>query len=640
MATSNRILTLDIGATGIKAAEFGIDPGNNITLLQFGNGVYDEELSDDNRGFQITQTLQGILQENQFAARQTLISISGQFALTRFVKLPPVSEQENRVRQIVEFEARQNVPFPMEEVVWDYQLIANPEAEELEVMFVVVKNNIVDEIISSIQAVGLNPILADVSSCATYNAARASGIGEESCSMVLDIGGRSTNLLFVDRNQFFSRTIPIAGTTITQQIAKELGVSYSEAEKIKARQGFVGLGGAYEDPASEVAAAVSKIIRGVMTRLHGEINRSITLYRTHQKGGKPQKLYLTGGSSVLGYTEKFFTEKLGVDVEYLNTFRIVQIAPGIDLERLEENSFGFSQLIGLALRYRGACPVEVNLLPDRIKRQVALDQKKPWLAAAMICILLLLVFSLFGNMYRTQIYEPVLERMAEQRSEVEAKENELSSVEREIREVQNQYQNLNNLLKRREEWLQVVNAVEAEVPRHLWFTEFRPVFEGRRDVEEEERREPGRRDAPASPFGRPSFEEEEFYDFERDYEEEIDPDEIETEERGPRGRIVGVEIRGRSLSMPRLGAGGNGTNPESPEMGPEMTVETFDLEPPDELSDDGRGPEQILLGRLQRSPMFIENEVGFEDYEVSDRVFNLRTFSLRAMLEEPFDLEY
>ncbi len=640
MAASNRILTLDIGATGIKAAEFDIDPAGNITLLQFASGEYEEELNDNNRGVQITRTLQSIRQEHQFAARQALISISGQFALTRFVKLPPVSEQENRVRQIVEFEARQNVPFPIEEVVWDYQLIANPEAEELEVMFVVVKNNIVDEITSSVQAAGLNPILADVSSCATYNAARANGIGEESCCMVLDIGGRSTNLLFVDRNQFFSRTIPIAGNTITQQIAKELGVSNSEAEKIKFRQGFVGLGGAYEDPASEVAAAVSKIIRGVMTRLHGEINRSITLYRTHQKGERPQKLYLTGGSSVLSYSEKFFAEKLGVEVEYLNPFRIVQIAPGVDLEQLEDTAYGFSQLIGLALRYRGSCPVEVNLLPARIKRQVALDQKKPWLAAAMICILLLLVFSLFSNTYRTQIYEPVLEKMEEQRSEVEAKEHELSSVEREIRGVQNQYRELNNLLKRREEWLQVINAVEAEIPKHLWFTEFRPVFEDRRDVEEEEERRRPRMDAPASPFGRPSFEEEEFRDFERDYEEEIDADEIETEERGPRGRIVGVEIRGKSLSMPGSGGGENGSNPDSSDIEDEPVVAPADLEPPDELPDNGRGPEQILLGRLRRSDMFIENEVGFEDYEVSDRVFNLRTFSLRAMLEEPFDLEY
>ena len=128
--------------------------------------------------------------------------------------------------------------------------------------------------------------------------------------MVLSIGSRCSNLIFADGDLFFSRNIPIAGYAISQQISKEFGIGIDEAEELKQRHGFVALGGAYEEPESEVAATISKIVRNVMTRLHGEVSRSINIYRSQQKGNKPIKLYLAGGSSTMAFTETFFQDKL------------------------------------------------------------------------------------------------------------------------------------------------------------------------------------------------------------------------------------------------------------------------------------------------------------------------------------------
>lgn len=385
---------MDIGAASVKVAEFEYVGDGGVTLVDFDYREYGEDLTEETRSITITSVLREMLMANSFTATNVLLSISGQFALTRFVKLPPVAEEENRVRQIVEFEARQNVPFPMEEVIWDYQLIANPEADELEVMFVVIKNEIVEQITSAVQAVGLQPILVDVAPSACYNAARANHIGDSECAMILNLGARSTNLLFADRAKFFARTIPIAGHSITQQIAKEFGIGMEEAEELKRRHGFVALGGAYAEPESEVAGAVSKIVRNVMTRLHGEINRSIGVYRAQQKGNVPKRLFLTGGSSTMGFTDKFFSEKLGIPVEYLNPFQVVRLHPGINADRLQEVAHMFSEIIGLGLRYCVQCPVEVSLMPEAITRQVALRQKKPYLVACVACVLLMMVVTL------------------------------------------------------------------------------------------------------------------------------------------------------------------------------------------------------------------------------------------------------
>ncbi len=238
MAKSNRVLALDIGAASIKAAEFQYSGESTVTLVAYDYREYGETLTEENRAFAITTVLQDMLAANDFTAKQAILCISGQFALTRFVKLPPVAEEENRVRQIVEFEAQQNVPFPMEEVIWDYQLIANPEADELEVMFVVIKNEIVEQITSAVQAAGLSPVIVDVAPCACYNAARANHVGDDECAMVLNLGARSTNLLFADRQQFFTRTIPIAGHTITQQIAKEFGITHTQLNRIRSGENW------------------------------------------------------------------------------------------------------------------------------------------------------------------------------------------------------------------------------------------------------------------------------------------------------------------------------------------------------------------------------------------------------------------
>ena len=657
MAQSNRILALDIGSAGIKAAEFEIGSESVPVLQSFAFAEYGDELTEDTRELLVAETLGQLLRENRFTAKDALLSISGQFTLTRFVKLPPVSEEESRVRQIVEFEARQNVPFPMEEVIWDYQLIANPEAEELEVMFVVVKNEIVEEITRAVQAAGIFPVMVDVAPAACYNAARANGIGEDECALVLDIGGRSTNLLFLERKQFFTRTIPIAGITITQQVAKELDVTLEEAEEIKRKHGFVGLGGAYEDPDSEVAAVVSKVVRNVMTRLHGEVNRSIGVYRSQQKGNRPSKLYLTGGTSILGYTSEFFTEKLGVETQYLNPFPIVRLSPNIDTDQLEGVAHIFSQVVGLALRRRSACPVEVNLVPERITRQIALRQKKPYLIGCILCVLMVLSGYLSAIIYKEKLFDQNLDQLKSQKDRLEAKQKSLIAAERRSGTAQDEYEELRQLVVKRERWIDVMREVEDLRPANLWVVEVTPVLETEdptRRLDSRERRSGRGMPAPAPmPFD-PTMRGRGGLDQTTETEEAIviEPDE------GPTGEIIGITLRGHSLSIPAehehappeesapptiVANGDEEENaPEADataEVEPVAAIPELDFQPENLDADQGSGPEQLFLKALRNSPLFKETSK-FDDYTTSKDVLNLRSFTIRLDFEDKIELEY
>lgn len=614
---SDDILVLDIGSTGIKAAEFTYPADGSVVLKTYDCREFDEELTEQNRTVNIAGTLRELLAANQFSAHKTFICISGQFALTRFVKLPPVTEEEGRVRQIVEYEARQNVPFSMDEVVWDYQLIANPEGEELEVMFVVVKNEIVEQIISAVKSVGLSTEIVDVAPAAAYNAARANGIGEEACEMILDTGGYSTNLLFADKQRFFARTIPIAGNSITQQIAKEFGVSHDEAETLKKKHGFVALGGPYAEPESQVAAAVSKIVRNVMVRLHGEINRSIGVYRTQQKGNSPEKLYLSGGSSVMPFTDRFFAEKLSMEVEYFNPFKTVKLAPEVDAKALEGKAHAFAQVIGVALRNQRQMPVEINLLPQNIVKQMSLRRKLPYFAASLVAIVVMLAVGLLGAMRKEQLYADIHAEMGKDQKSLQSLDTEISRYRERLDDSMDDYKSLTSLLERRSQWVLVLSEIEQLKPQHLWLTDITPLGE----EEEQSQRRRESREAPERDAGLfPGMERQE-----RDEQREEEP---ETYEVGGR-TVEKIIIKGHSLALA-----------EQQLEESENMAEDLDEVTADDASGSDRTPEQKYLERLNNSDVFGSEDTRITSYRSSDDIDNLKSFTIEIELAEPLEVKY
>src|SRR5664280_2198310 len=328
MLGAERSIALDIGAWTVKIGEFQASRSHGLRLINFNFGDLgiDPEHEEDRKTL-VVSTIRNALREKNIKTKPVIFSVSGQSVFTRFVKLPPVDE--SKVVQIIQYEAQQNVPFPIDEVIWDYQLLGNSPQGELEVVLLAIKSDIIDELTEGVEAAGLQAEMVDVAPMALFNAVRYNYGDLEGCTMIVDIGARTTNLLFIEQNRVFSRSIPIAGNAITQSVAAEFSVPFLEAEHMKKMYGFVALGGAYEEPENETQARVSKIIRNVMTRLHAEIARSVNFYKGQQGGSLPTRALLSGGSSIIPYTDRFFKEKIQTDIEYFNPFRNVEIDPHV-----------------------------------------------------------------------------------------------------------------------------------------------------------------------------------------------------------------------------------------------------------------------------------------------------------------------
>jgi type IV pilus assembly protein PilM len=387
MLNSKSFLAVDFGAGSLKLAEFEVNEAGGLRLKQYGiKPLGAEGALETAREGVILKALQEILAEKGIKAKTVNVCAPGFHVFSKFVKLPPVDA--GKVGQIIEYEAKSNVPFPLEDVVWDYQILGSTPGGELEVLLVAIKADIVEGLFRVTETAGLNQQVADVSPAALCNAFRYNYGDLEDCTMLLDIGAKTSNLLFFEKGKVFSRSINLGANSITQDFANESKKKFDAAEKIKIDEGFVSLGGAYEEPENPDQAAISKIARQFMTRLHIQVNQTMQFYRGQQGGSAPVRLFLSGGAAIMPYTAQFFAEKLNVPVEYFNPLRNVQIDSAINLEELARVAHSLGEVVGLGLRNLAHCPVELNLMPESTLKWQSFNQKKPYLMAT--------IFSLVG----------------------------------------------------------------------------------------------------------------------------------------------------------------------------------------------------------------------------------------------------
>ena len=488
MASQDLILCIDIGAGSVKAAEFSYSPEGDMRMEHFAFVEYmapDTPLAGNDPGMgnspvlsdsklDLLQALNSLLTENSFRAKKVYISLSGHDSYIRFIKVPAMVQSEKKINQIIEYEAQSAIPFDLNDVVWGSQLLSSDnESSEIEAMLVIVKEEEIEQITSILESNGKKVMLVEISPTACYNVARLSDVGSSQCELILNIGERSSSLIFVDDKRVFVRIIPIAGRAVTAQISKEFGISFKEAEEMKRRHGFVALGGAYEEPESEVSSTVSKIVRNVMTRLHGEISRSINIYRSQQKGRKPEKLYLAGGSTVMGYTQDFFAEKLRIPVEYFNPLQNVAMnSQTVDKEKLSEVAHTFSEVIGLALRHVMNCPLEISLVPHSVKRLIAFRAKTPYFYASAATLLLCLLVTYFGFNKQQAIANDKKEIAVRQLNVLKGKVNRLRGAEGAFNSAKSEYDNAANILAVRSRWPRLLNEIQKVLPNDVWLTKF------------------------------------------------------------------------------------------------------------------------------------------------------------------------
>jgi len=449
--SNKSFLCLDFGAGNLKAAEFGVAASGALSLRQFKiKPLGPDAAQDSKREKVLAAAVQDLFGSGEFSAKRANISAPGYQVFSKVVKLPPVDA--HKVRQIIQYEAQQNIPYPLDQAVWDFQILGSAPSGEVEVMLVAMKADAVESMFRVSEAAGLRLELVDATPAALCNAFRYNYGDLDGCTMLLDIGARTSHVLLFEKGKVFARSISIGANTITQEFVAETKMPFAKAEEIKIKEGFVGLGGSYEEPENPHAAALSKIARQVMTRLHIQVNQTIQFYRGQNGGSAPTRLFLAGGASIMPYTAQFFAEKLSIAIEYFNPLRNITIEPSVNIEELSKSAHSLGEVVGMALRNIARCPVELNLVPKSIRAKQSFDRKKPYFIATMAS-LILVVFGI-GFFYSkvTEIKREALAHLNEVMRPIEKRAEEMEKTHKLVERAKDEMEVYTGYLRDRFFW--------------------------------------------------------------------------------------------------------------------------------------------------------------------------------------------
>ena len=421
---AKRYLTLDIGASSVKLAEYEGGKGG-LTLVNYGIAPLAAPLDAGNAGALLSPAILEIVREKGIKPGPVALSVSGQMVFPRFASIAAAGGAD-KFDQMVRFEIEQNIPFPIDEMICDRQVLGDNENGEKNVMIVAAKTDQIEDIAAAVRGAGFMPELVDVAPIAITNVLRSAGVTDGGCCVVLDIGAKTTSLVIADGDRLYNRSIPVAGNTITKDIAAALGCTSEEAEEYKRTAAYVALGGVVEDD-DETRDRVSKVCRAVMTRLHAEVSRSINFYRSQQGGSVPVKLCITGGTALLPQLDRFFAESLQLEVEYVNPFDFVGIGPKVDAGALEQDGTLLPATVGLALHMAGLATFAINLLPPSLVKERADVAKIPFVAIGAVSIVVALALVMLAARRGAETAEA-------ESSAVAAEVSRLRSVETKVKE--------------------------------------------------------------------------------------------------------------------------------------------------------------------------------------------------------------
>jgi type IV pilus assembly protein PilM len=470
MATFARRVVLDVGAGEVRIGEISTDKrGAPVVTLLRSIKLNIDPTKPAELFPAVMQSLGSLVKEMGLKTGLTTLCLGGPSVFTRVIKLP--LSDPGQVEQMVGFEAQQAVP-AIEEASWDFQVFPPGQAggAELEALIVAMKTETVTEIMAAASAAGLKTDIVDLSPTALINAFRYQYPEIETCTLILEIGARSTNILLVEGKKIFCRVVPLGGASVTQAIAADLQESFEGAEVLKKAKGFVHPGGSYEEPAEEQVARISKLARGVMTRLHTEVERSITFYRSQQAGSRPVRALLAGGGAALGLTDLFFRDKLRIPVEYFQSFRRMSIGAGVNRAEIEKNFPAWASWVGAALRGLPDSPCKINILDSAQKAAAGRVKDRPAMVAVAVALgLMLLLPGIHGFWQSARLGSVISPQTAE-----------VDEAEKALKEISDQQVRANDLLnlanqalvldRERMRWPILLEEIRSKSLPGLWVT--------------------------------------------------------------------------------------------------------------------------------------------------------------------------
>jgi type IV pilus assembly protein PilM len=331
------------------------------------------------------KAIDAAIKKGQCKTRDVVVGVPGNSAFIRNIKLPPIPS--GKIDQIVRYEIQQTIPFPIENIALDYQVLEPDESSEVEVVMVAMKGEVAENFIHEIEHAKVSVDVVDSIPLALYNCYHYNGYSnKEDCTVIIEIGASMSNILVELGGEFrYSRSVSIGGNDLTKAVAKEFNVSLDQAEKLKMQHGLI-FPESQEANAPPELVRLSKALSGTLDRLMGEIKLTIGYFRSLTGATAISRGVVAGGGALIKNIRPFLAERLGVQVEILNPLRKVEVPQNLAAAR--KVAPALSTAVGLALRsVQENCELKISLIPPKIKESKKRRSRMMYNAASILVLL-------------------------------------------------------------------------------------------------------------------------------------------------------------------------------------------------------------------------------------------------------------
>lgn len=484
MAKSGAVWGIDIGQCALKALRCRAhEKDNKIVVEAFDFIEYPKILSqpEANREELIREALETFLSRNDLKGDRVAISVPGQSGLARFIKLPPV--EAKKIPDIVRYEARQQIPFALEDVVWDYQpLIGGSQDEgyalETEVGLFAMKRDQVARILKPLEDAGVEINLIQLTPLALYNYVcfdRLNNLADAgsytpdnppASTVVISFGTDTTDLVITNGFRVWQRNIPIGGNHFTKALSKELRLTFSNAEHLKRN----ATKSKDHDP-----KAVFQAMRPVFSDLVAEIQRSLGFFMSNNRRAKLGDVIALGNVMKLPGLQRYLAQNIDQAVKAVDEYTGLVGGSVTAVPQFKDNVLSFAVAYGLCVQGLDQAQLRTNLLPPEITTQRLVRSKKPWAVAAAAALLLGMTLNYFSHYsaWRSAATDketaPLMADALQASAAIATKSSGFESANQELKTrlqaIQTIGSNLRSNVDGRLLWLELLKAVDSALPK-------------------------------------------------------------------------------------------------------------------------------------------------------------------------------
>lgn len=446
---------IDIGNRALKAVKLARG-ADGVSITDFAFIEHDTILSEagDNRDALIQTALAKFVGRHETRKIPVAVGVGGQQSFARFVPLPPV--EAKKIPDIVKFEAVQQIPFPLDEVEWSYQLFERDDDPDIQVGIFAMRKELINEVVGEFLDVDLDVHAVQTNPLAVYNAVRYEGRLDKGYAVIIDLGADSTDLIIADNDSIWMRSLDLGGNNFTEALAKAFKIDFEKAEEMKRNA-----------KTSKYAKQIYQAMRPVFGELVSEVQRSLGFFQSSHRDVKLRKIIAVGGGFRLNGLSGYLQKNLQMPVEKPQRFQVPAPDDSAAAAALSENTLSGTTAYGLALQLLGETKVTSSLLPTHIRKDKMWRDKTKYFAAAGGLVVLAAGVAFGSYLFKSNAYEsrePVRRDIQQIISQAEQLDSQWATVASSGGDKLKQVQNVNQLVQDRYLWGRLLADIYSVLP--------------------------------------------------------------------------------------------------------------------------------------------------------------------------------